>query len=114
MKNKILVNYSDLIVQHGTEYLKQYLTCKMCGGHSGTGKQNRGIIHRGDCVVDRWELKQTIADAKRGNFGGYAGGYRHTPANPLAIWEAMKKRMKWSEYAVDATAPFAGYREIHG
>lgn len=100
MKAKIVVKYTDLIIIHYPHQPdRSFIECKVCGGVSDVGIECRGIVHRDDCVVDRWELKQTVADAKRGNFGGYAGGYRHTPVNPLAIWERTKAKLGWKKDA---------------
>lgn len=75
---KLLVDVQDLIIQHGTEILKQYLTCKLCDGRSGTGRSNRGIVHKGNCVVGRWELRKVIKEHKRHTYCGYTGGYHHS------------------------------------
>lgn len=78
---KLLVKYVDVIESRGADNTydpNHYLGCKLCGGVSDKGQKNRGIHHKGDCVVGRWELRQVIDEHRRHVYLGYAGGYHHS------------------------------------
>lgn len=86
------VDYGDLIVYRnenmGYGHPQSYLECKLCGGISDKGMQCRGIHHKGNCVVGRWELRKVIQKHRNRTYEGYCGGYH------FSVWPNCGDEMR--------------------